>query len=971
MNYSSNNNEDTTRTTTKQQITERNNMPITEHKSENNLNPNTQKKTTNGINICQINARSVCNKTIILNELCKDRNADILIITETWLSGNISDNAIINELTPSGYSFIHTARSDKKGGGIAIIHRTQIKCKIRTISKKSSFECMEVYITMPLLNAILSCIYRPPPSPTNNLTNIQFITEFDQYIEQLVIKPANILIYGDFNIHMDVKNDPTTKKFVNCLQSHNLKQLIHQPSHVNGHILDLVIVRESREFEVLSLKVEDLLLSDHFFITTSLNVPRPIIEKTKITYRYTKGIDMNTFQEDISTILQNITGNNLISTGDIITNYNTKLTNLMDKHAPTQTKTIRVMPNAPWYTNYIKTAKTLKRRAERKWIRTRTQEAKLSYMRLKSELVQKIKSSKSSYYLEKIKNTGKDTKKLFSIMNSMLSPISSMMLPTASDDTALANKFAEFFIEKINIIRHSLSTSQTTAIPESKNNNNIIDIFVPVTEKNIHVVLTAMATTTCLLDPIPTQLLKACINAFVPIITCIVNVSLSNATMPENLKCAAVLPLLKKILLDCDVLKNYRPISNLPFISKVIEKCVAIQIISYITTNNLICKWQSAYRQYHSIETALICVQNDVLMSLDNKNCVALVLLDLSAAFDTIDHRILLTRLDHHYGIKGKVLKWIDSYLSNRKQVVKVNKALSDVNELLYGVPQGSVLGPLLFTMYTAPLGDIISGFGITYHLYADDTQLYFSFDATMSSDINKKVIILDKCMDKIKLWMTDNYLKLNDDKTEVTILGRKRQLEYCNHLTHMKIGTNQIKISSTVRDIGAIFDQTLSLNEHITKLCSTCNLHLRNIWRIRKNLDESATKQLIHALIISRLDNLNGLLYGLPDKQINRLQKIQNSAARLIYNLPKNYHTTPLLRKLHWLPIYLRIRYKILMTTFKCLNNLAPEYLADLLIPHDPLRANMRSSERHLLKVIFSHTEYGRRAFHWAGFME
>ena len=231
-----------------------------------------------------------------------------------------------------------------------------------------------------------------------------------------------------------------------------------------------------------------------------------------------------------------------------------------------------------------------------------------------------------------------------------------------------------------------------------------------------------------MIAPVPTKFLK---NDFLPIlqktITNIANSSFQSGKFPSVLKTAMVTPLLKKANLDKDVLKNYCPISNIPFLSKVLEKVAAKQIYQHLEQNGMSEKLQSAYKPLHSTETALLRIQNDILTGLNDKtpSGVFLVLIDLSAAFDTVDHHILLDFLRDTLGIKGSALKWIETYLCNRTQQVSIDGILSALIELLFGVPQGSVLGPLKFCMYTLPLGAILRYHRIGYHIYADDTQLY------------------------------------------------------------------------------------------------------------------------------------------------------------------------------------------------------------------------------------------------------
>ena len=216
---------------------------------------------------------------------------------------------------------------------------------------------------------------------------------------------------------------------------------------------------------------------------------------------------------------------------------------------------------------------------------------------------------------------------------------------------------------------------------------------------------------------------------------------------------------------------NYRPVSNLSFLSKILEKVVASSLNSHINSSHTSNDYPSAYRKFHSTETALLKIHNDILSSMDDGRVTALTLLDLSAAFDTIDHTILLRRLGNWFGVSGKALDWFKSYLTGRRQRIKLGNCLSSRSDLSFGVPQGSVLGPLLFTLYTTPLSSLVSGHAIPHHLYADDSQLYVSFS---SGDSAAALNGLRSCLASVQSWMSTN--KLNPDKTEFLLIGNERQ---------------------------------------------------------------------------------------------------------------------------------------------------------------------------------------------------
>ena len=323
---------------------------------------------------------------------------------------------------------------------------------------------------------------------------------------------------------------------------------------------------------------------------------------------------------------------------------------------------------------------------------------------------------------------------------------------------------------------------------------------------------------------------------------------------------------------------------------------------------------------------------NDIVTIVGKGNESFLVLLDLSAAFDTIDHDNLFYILDKYVGIGGSALQLIRSYFRDRTQRVQIDGMLSDFASLLCGVPLGSVLGPMTFCLYLLSLGAILIHHTIGYHIYADDTQLYISIKC---KDPLESLTKLNMCISEIRVWMIKNKLKINDSITEF-IIFRSPTLK--QNLS-VSVGDMQASPSSKVRDLGVVFDQYLTFHDHISGICKSTHFHLRGIGIIRKLLTFDATAQLIHALITSRLDFCNSILYNLPNKQIERLQRIQNQAARMLKRIPRRNHISPVLRELHWLRIYDIIIFLISLLTHKAVNNTAPTYLCDL------IRLNVKST--------------------------
>ena len=547
-----------------------------------------------------------------------------------------------------------------------------------------------------------------------------------------------------------------------------------------------------------------------------------------------------------------------------------------------------------------------------------------------------------------------------------------MNFPNHIPPNDLANNFGNYFMQKIDVINKSMDSLVPREDGERSNvcDDNgacagaIFSDFEALNEDQVAQLIGKVAKKSCPLDPMPASLLFEVLYVLLPVITKIIDLSFESSVFADDWKEALVLPSLKKHGLDI-AYKNFRPVSNLRYISKLSEKAAAVQLTDHMTTNKLHLLLQSAYKEHHSTESSLLKVKNDILMNMDAQKVTLLVLLDLSAAFDTVRHDILLDRLRTAIGVSGKELEWFTSYLSGRSQQVAVNGGLSSSFPLKQGVPQGRCLGPVLFTIYTSKMFEIVEKHLPSVHCYADDTQLYVAFSPNQPGDDEAALKAMSDCIRDFRGWMVRDRLKLNEDKTEVVLIGTRQQLAKVN-VTSIAVGNETIEAKPSVRNLGSWFDSQLSMSTHISKVCGAAFYNLHNIGRIRKFLNPDDTKPLVHAFITSRIDYCNSLLYGLPACQLNKMQRVLKAAARLVCKAPRYLHVTPLLRELHWLPIRQRVNFKVILFAFKAIHGIAPPYISELISIKAQSAYSLRSAKGVLLSpsIIKTRKTLGDRAF-------
>ena len=898
--------------------------------------------------------QSLINKTDQVLGIIADDNSDVALIQETWFSSENSTTTA--KIRSSGYELKHMHR-EKRGAGVAVLYKNHLdsvvtKCSI-SATKYSSFQhqCL-VFNLDPKIHLI--CLYR-----LQEISIDIFVTELENFLDEHTKYSHSFLLAGDFNVHYEITDHPNVAKLENVLSSFGLAQHVDGPTHKLGHTLDLIYTNPF-ELNVTVTPVRNYCLSDHFPVIFELmnigglNNNRKCCKR--IAYRNIRGIDLCAFKSDLSMQFNTLFNENL----DFPSQYKlfSDLTNTtLDKFAPVKSKTSTVSnANIPWQDSEYKTERALRRKLERKWRKTGKKEGieRTLYVNQRKKCASLSSTKRSQYYSHLIKDCNKNQGSLFKIVSQVLDKNKhSNIVPQYEKNTEkLANDFNNFYVDKVTKIRNEIPhVDSSDRTPPVHFNGIILEEFAPTTVEELRTIIKPGKIKTAFNDVLPRELMKNSLEVLLPYICVLINTSLATGSI-EGIKESMIMPILKKNGLDPEILKHYRPVADIVLISKLIEKVILVRMNSHEHLNGLQCHYQHGYKKFHSTETLLLRVVNDVLIGFEKNSGTILILLDLSAAFDTVDINKLLFILENELGIKGTALKWFRSFLVGRKQCVRIDKTLSDYVEVLCGVPQGSVLGPVLFNIYTRGLYSVINNAGFCTSGYADDSNARLSF--SLSFQYNIITTNVPTLLDQITKWMNEFSLKINPDKTEIILFTPNTKV---NTINGAILNNGEcIRFSDTVKNLGFILDKSLSMEPHINNVVSHCYKLLKDIGDIRNLLSNEETEQLVHAVISNRLDYCNSLLFGLNKSVVQKFQKVQNAAARLIVHRKKYESIRQDIHNLHWLRINERIVFKILITVYKCLNDMAPEEIRNLLIIRD--RQNLT------LKNVFMNTAFGRRSF-------
>ena len=895
------------------------------------------------------NAQSLVNKTDNVIQLLTDNYVDIACITETWLSDESSNTTF--KIKESGYMIDHTYRS-KRGGGVAILWKPSIKVKCNLKNKHyQSFQYKNIVIN-GVVKLNLICLYRLQEVPIS-----QFMADLEDLLSTQISKSDTVVLTGDFNFHFEKAELKNVEELTNLVSSYGLSQFVIGPSHEQGHTLDLVFANK-HELNLPLIHPINLNMSDHFPILFDLPSFKCKNKNSvnSFQFRKIKFIDPVEFSHNLCNSLDHKIDSTDIDSVNFQEHYKLFaecVVDELDKVAPVITRSLSNTSQPPWMDAEYRQERAIRRRLERSWKTSGLTADKLLYVGQRNKCAQLSVSKRSLFYSNLIEKNKGDQRALFNIVSKVLDKQkTSGILPQFNNPKVLANKFNDFYHNKVLKIRNDIRPSKLVRDYRKKFQGIFMESFTPTTVEELSKILKASGIKTCSEDPLPACILKVIINDLLPYICDLVNKSLRTGSV-EGIKDSVIVPLLKKSGIDPEVLKNYRPVTNEVFISILTERVVLTRLLSHLSLNNLHSKYQHGYKKFHGTETLLLKLKNDVLCGFENNMATVLLLIDLSAAFDTVDIDKLLDILNHDIGIGGTAFLWFKSFLIGRTQRVKIENSKSDILHVLFGVPQGSVLGPTLFNIYVSSLSLVIQNFGFNTSGYADDNNAYDSFALTFQYHILTKK--LPDLLNLINEWMNLYFLKMNPDKTEI-IMFVPPNLKDAHTIQGLVTDGNCIRFSSVVKNLGVLVDQHFNMDSHINGSVSYCYKLLSDISKVRNLLSYEHTKMLVHAVISSRLDYCNSLLYNVNKTSIIKYQKVQNAAARLIARRRKRDSVSDVLIDLHWLRVDARIIFKLIVFVYKCFDNMAPQCICELL--------TVRNAESRLLVYKNYQTTFGRSSF-------
>lgn len=898
----------------------------------NEMLKNESKSAWAGFSVLHLNIRSISHNWSRLTDLLSslDVHFSAIGVTETWLKDS---NHLVDI---EGYSFTHNYRTNKTGGGVGLYLSNDLNFKIRADlhfgdQNTESAESLFIEIINPHgKNIIVGVIYRPPGGNPNI-----FVNDFNELAEKIARENKLNYVMGDFNINlMNYDCHGTTGEFLDGMFSNLLCPLISRPTRITTHTATLIDNILTNAFDNHIIK--GLIFSD---ISDHLPIFAILFEKQTT---YPNACDIITFRdkcpkniEKFKERLANLNWSSIENDNDpsnAYTTFFTKYNNIYNDCFPLKKVSSRNSKSfKPWISKGLLRSIKKKNKLYKQFLYSPNPGNESIYKVYKNKLTHSIRVAKRLYYDKKLADNKSNIKETWKILNSIInkknpkSKLNSVFNYDGKevlDPVEIANRFCNYFSSLGPNLAKKIPA--TTVVPKSFLSGEFLNsIFLDaVTENEIIEITTGFQSGKAIgYDKISMSVIKLSINFISKPLTHIINLSLTHGIVPDQMKIARVIPLYKSD--DKAIFSNYRPISILPAFSKILERVFYNRLLSYLNKHNILCNNQYGFRKGHSTALALIDLYEKISAAIDQKEFAVGIFLDLSKAFDTVNHNILFEKLEH-YGIRGIALSWIKSYFSNRWQFVQFNDSCSTLKSITCGVPQGSILGPLLFLIYINDICNVSTIAKLI--LFADDTNLFFSHknSAHLFNVINEEII-------KFSGWLNANKLSLNLDKTKFMIFRPRQKVQQVDFKVF--INNKEINQVKEIVFLGIVLDEHLSWKSHISYV--SCKIS-KSVGIIRKSsfyLLKSSLLTLYYSMVYPYLQYCNIVWAATYSSNLSRLVILQKRVVRILNNSRFDAHTNPIFNTLQLLKFNDICKLQTGQFMFSCKNNLLPNYLQNLFI--------------------------------------
>lgn len=899
--------------------------------------------------IAHLNVRSLDKNGPSLNNLLDEvnQNIDILTLSEIW--GNYNDFK-----HPAYQPLTLKLRNNKRGGGVGIMIKNDIK--FSTVNEmtmlNNNIEILTVKIQDNNGTRLISSLYRPPIQTSTDINN--FISEITNVLDFKEINFQDIKydILGDFNINiLQYNSSEHIRDFMNKLEEFNLTPLINRPTRITSNHSSIIDNIFSNNFIGMEQFILPVSISDHFLILKSEPHSNSSNETKHISKRCFCNDNILKFETDLVTK----DWNNIISETDSIKQWDLFFNNLdsaFTKAFPM--KIIKIKNNVKkanlWINNEIKALIKKERKLYLRKLNSPTPHNILLHKNFKNSLNSSIRKAKIKYFENHFKHSEKNSKLMWSKINEItnnktktFNTIDKITFNNnvITDKNEIASNMNNFFIDIGTKLAENITVDhneQQQYLNELPNHNCKFKFKHISIQDLLKIEKSLKPKISCGPDEIPSKIIKKAITSIPYVFLHLINNSLDTGTIHKRLKDAVVIPIYKKGSKNDP--NNYRPISLINAISKIIEKIIAFQLRKYLEQNKLINEQQFGFRKGHSTIHAMISSINHLETQKRNKHGSTSIFIDLSKAFDTVNIQLLLTKLKK-YGIQDTELKWFESYLKGRTQSCRINGQKSTVKIVKIGVPQGSILGPLLFIIYINDFPDINKNF---INLFADDTKITISSKSKQEAEIKS-----NEAINNANKWFKNNMLTLNPDKTRIINFNMK------NDKPTISLENNQILEIHTkntndaekhFKFLGFHIDETLNFEAHTQKIINKLN-SANHILRKIKNTIPLKQKILIYNAIFKPHLEYGAPIWAKNKKTIDTISKIQKKAIRFVDGNNKKKHTEHLFKRYRTLKFQDLTTLNALMIAHSVVFQYAPDAIKKCIFKietHERLRRNTKN---------------------------